>query len=239
MESHVTKLISAEEVISKLKDDGDFDKLRLKIIKKVKENEELRNNIIATVKQSAALNRAGAEKFKPRELSDAIHEEIGDNVLGQVSDALWGVIRSNDGMKGEISETVESVYNTLLNPIKVQGSSTTTQPVPGDNEVSNIHSFAESVLPHDELKETPGVSDCNDQQVNISEGGEHKKESLPPTPHNQRYVEEMEEDQNQQVVSPSDDDPSVPPGFGAFVKSDQQFDGIADDDDPDVPPGFG
>ncbi|KAF5195751.1 hypothetical protein FRX31_014662 [Thalictrum thalictroides] len=84
MESHVTKLISAEEVISKLKDDGDFDKLRLKIIKKVKENEELRNNIIATVKQSAALNRAGAEKFKPRELSDAIHEEIGMNLASPI-----------------------------------------------------------------------------------------------------------------------------------------------------------
>ncbi|PIA49796.1 hypothetical protein AQUCO_01300498v1 [Aquilegia coerulea] len=237
MESNVTKVISAEEVISKLKDDGDFDKLRLKIIKKLKENEELRNNIISTVKQSAALNRTGAEKFKPRELSDAIHEEIGDKVLGQVSDALWGVIRSNDGMKGEISETVESVYNTLLNP-KVQEPSLTREPVPSDNEVSNNHSSAVSVLPHDELKEMPGVSDWNDQQVNITEG-EHKKESRPPTPHNQRYVEEMEEDQNQQVVSPSEDDPSVPPGFSAFVKSDEQIDGIDDDDDPDVPPGFG
>ena len=29
---------SAEDVISKLKDDGDFDRLRLKIIRKLKEN---------------------------------------------------------------------------------------------------------------------------------------------------------------------------------------------------------
>jgi len=29
------------------------------------------------VKQSVALNRAGAENMKPRQLSDAIHEEVG------------------------------------------------------------------------------------------------------------------------------------------------------------------
>lgn len=39
--------------------------------------EELRNNIISAVKQSAALNRAGAENMKPRQLSDAIYEEVG------------------------------------------------------------------------------------------------------------------------------------------------------------------
>lgn len=33
--------ISAEDVISKLKDDGDFDRLRLKIIRKIKDNVSL------------------------------------------------------------------------------------------------------------------------------------------------------------------------------------------------------
>ncbi|TYK19454.1 hypothetical protein E5676_scaffold443G001070 [Cucumis melo var. makuwa] len=68
--------ISGEAVIEKLKDDGDFDKLRLKIIRKLKDNEELRNNIVAIVKQSAALNRAGTENVKPRQISDAIYDEL-------------------------------------------------------------------------------------------------------------------------------------------------------------------
>lgn len=38
--------------------------------------EELRSSIISVVKQSAALNRPGAENLKPRQLSDAIFEEI-------------------------------------------------------------------------------------------------------------------------------------------------------------------
>ncbi|MBA0862767.1 hypothetical protein Goshw_012516, partial [Gossypium schwendimanii] len=70
------KKIRKEEVIAKLKDDGDFDKLRLKIIRKLKDNEELRNNIISAVTQSAALNRPGAENMKVRQLSDAIHDEV-------------------------------------------------------------------------------------------------------------------------------------------------------------------
>ncbi|KAJ0047846.1 hypothetical protein Pint_16770 [Pistacia integerrima] len=68
---------SKDEVIAKLKDDGDFDRLRLKIIRKLKDNEELCNNIISVVKQSAALNSAGAANLKPRQLSDSIHEEVG------------------------------------------------------------------------------------------------------------------------------------------------------------------
>ncbi|KAF9601373.1 hypothetical protein IFM89_019105 [Coptis chinensis] len=81
--------ISAEEFLAKLKDDGDFDKPRLKIIQKLKENTTF----------------------------DAIHKEIGNTVTvtGQISDALWGVIRSTDGMKSEINNIVESVYNRLLN----------------------------------------------------------------------------------------------------------------------------
>lgn len=39
--------------------------------------EELRNGIISMVKQSAALNRPGAENLKPHQLSDAIHQEVG------------------------------------------------------------------------------------------------------------------------------------------------------------------
>lgn len=39
--------------------------------------DELRENIITIVKQSAALNREGAENMKPRQLSDDIYQEVG------------------------------------------------------------------------------------------------------------------------------------------------------------------
>ncbi|MFQ6637408.1 hypothetical protein Gotur_013392 [Gossypium turneri] len=63
------KKIRKEEVIAKLKDDGDFDKLRLKIIRKLKDN--------VPVKQLAALNCLGSKTMKVRQLLDAIHDEVG------------------------------------------------------------------------------------------------------------------------------------------------------------------
>lgn len=38
--------------------------------------EELRSSIVSAVKQSAVLNTPGFENLKPRQLSDAIHQEI-------------------------------------------------------------------------------------------------------------------------------------------------------------------
>ncbi|KAL5074223.1 hypothetical protein RYX36_013207 [Vicia faba] len=90
-------VVGKEEVIAKLKDDGDFDKLRLKIIRKLKENEELRQHITSIVKQSEVLNRAGAENMKPRRLCDVIFEEVGEKVMSHLSDSLWQIIRSDDG----------------------------------------------------------------------------------------------------------------------------------------------
>ncbi|CAI9262598.1 unnamed protein product [Lactuca saligna] len=113
----VNHTISCNDLISKLKDDGDFDRLRLKIIRKLKENEELRKSIVSMVKQSVALNRPGSENMKPRQLSDTIHQEVGDRVNEQISNGLWEIIRSPDGdIKTEITETVKSVYNKLSTP---------------------------------------------------------------------------------------------------------------------------
>ncbi|GKE28501.1 hypothetical protein Tco_1443885, partial [Tanacetum coccineum] len=105
--------MDCSDIISKLKDDGDFDKLRLKLIRKLKHNEELRDNIVSIVKQSVAINRPGAENMKPRQLSDAIHEEVGSKLNEQISDVLWEIIRSPDGMKSEITETVKAVCHKL------------------------------------------------------------------------------------------------------------------------------
>ncbi|GJV86519.1 hypothetical protein Tco_1530457 [Tanacetum coccineum] len=59
----------SEDDFSGIKEDGDDEEREY--------NEGLRNNIVSTVKQSVAINRPGVANMKPRELSDAIHEEDG------------------------------------------------------------------------------------------------------------------------------------------------------------------
>ncbi|TYG36189.1 hypothetical protein ES288_D13G045000v1, partial [Gossypium darwinii] len=81
----------------------------------------LRNNIISTVKQSAALNRLGSENMKVRQLSNAIHDEVGNKVMGQISDSLWEIIRSEGSTRTEITEIVVSHRNN--NESKFQGGS--------------------------------------------------------------------------------------------------------------------
>ncbi|KAK9103498.1 hypothetical protein Sjap_020752 [Stephania japonica] len=237
-------MLSADQVIEKLKDDGDFDKLRLKIIRKLKENEELRNSIISEVKQSAAINRAGVENLKPRQLSDAIHEEIGNKVMSQISDALWQVIRSNDGMHGEIRETVESVYNTLLNPREkdvdevepypgngpkpVQNEALSSSPATATCERENSPSCSES-------KDLPGFSGDNCIQPDNGQE-EQREETKVGMDQDQECVAEMKHEPDTREMSPSD--ASVPLGFGESVNNPQLCDG-SDADDPDLPPGFG
>ncbi|GFS33279.1 hypothetical protein Acr_00g0027600 [Actinidia rufa] len=235
--------LSAEDVISKLKDDGDFDRLRLKIIRKLKENEELRNGIVSMVKQSAALNHPGVENMKPQQLSDAIHQEVGDKVMNQISDSLWEIIRSHDGMKSEITETVQSVYNKLLKPRgNEEGeSSSLNSLVPVEKQAD--HSVTQTVSPHEmvdvsdnEPKEPPGFSLSNHHQNNHVEPP--KEELQLAMPHDKNTIEEQnKEPHHPEDTIEADNEDGAPPGFSAVRESQQPCDGS--DDDPDVPPGFG
>ncbi|XP_022737627.1 uncharacterized protein LOC111290545 [Durio zibethinus] len=239
------KKITKEEVIAKLKDDGDFDKLRLKIIRKLKENEELRNNIIAAVKQSAALNRPGAENMKLRQLSDAIHDEIGNKVMGQISDSLWEIIRSEGGMRSEITETVLSVYDKIANPLeKEKGESSMNDMMPVEKEAENNGSIKASAgrvddtLSDGDPKEPPGFSLSNNHRSNHHRQQYEVKWQLP-RPYDNEPVENWKEElhHSQHGQDQDDVDVSVPPGFSEDVDQKQPCD--ASDEDPDVPPGFG
>ncbi|XP_077236982.1 uncharacterized protein LOC143878594 [Tasmannia lanceolata] len=234
-ESGSTKEITEEEVIGKLKDDGDFDNLRLKIIRKLKDNEDLRNSIISAVKHSEVLNRQGAENLKPRQLSDAIHEEIGSKVMSQISDAVWDIIRSGDGMKNEITETVESVYNKFLNP---KGKEVQDDlPLPTNQPLSEMGANVSlTVSPCDrnptcviEPNEPSGFSLSNCPQADGS------REEDKVSSHDQSHEEQKEPCDPPDVGHLSDGEP---PGFAvALVHNEQKDDGS--DEDPDVPPGFG
>ncbi|KAF3584332.1 hypothetical protein F2Q69_00026512 [Brassica cretica] len=54
-------------------------------------------------------------------------ESTGSKMLSQLSDGLWGIIRSEDGMKSEIRETLQSVYAILSNPGGLQEGPSTRE----------------------------------------------------------------------------------------------------------------
>ncbi|XP_073307506.1 uncharacterized protein [Primulina huaijiensis] len=235
--------IRAEEVISKLKDDGDFDRLRVKIIRKFKENEELRGNIISLVRQSAALNSPGTENMKPRQLSDAIHREIGDKLMSQVSEGLWNIIRSADGMKTEITETVQSVYEKILNPRRDDNvetsSSMNSGPIRSDikNNLDTKSSAGEidgSLLDR-EPNEPPGFS-LNDlhRSNEMNNIDRHNKIGLHPSSRKRKGMKEV---RYKNLQSDDLEEPNNPPGFSSFLGHSKSAG--ATDEDPEVPPGFG
>ncbi|XP_044476447.1 uncharacterized protein LOC123203997 isoform X2 [Mangifera indica] len=196
--------------------------------------EELRNNIISAVKQSTALNRAGAENMKPRQLSDAIHEEIKFKVMSQISDGLWEIIRSKEGMKSEIEETVQSVYDKLVNPggLRVGESSThdmLDQKEPHDNcPIEPLACTVVETLPDREPKAPPGF--CQNHYHNDQEKQLQDAQQLP-MPYDTDQVELQKEGIHHSK------DVLQPPGFSIDVEHKQLCD--CSDEDPDVPPGFG
>lgn len=234
--------ISAEDVISKLKDDGDFDRLRLKIVRRLKNNEDLRSNIISVVKQSAALNRPGAENMQARQLCDAIHDEIRVNVMNQISDGLWEIIQSGDDMKTEIKETVQSVYDKLLNSErKAEGESTTSSAqVPGRGGikingpvfVSGDRNDTSSNGEHIEASgfPLPDNTAINDHDL--------KSETQQPWPVDKTFAEPGREPHfHNGSLQSKDGDSSSPPCF--FSSGKRKRASNASDEDPDIPPGFG
>ncbi|XP_025013925.1 uncharacterized protein LOC8272486 isoform X2 [Ricinus communis] len=206
-----------------------------------KKREELRDSIISIVRQSAALNRAGAENMKPRQLSDAIYDEVGNEVMNKISDGVWEIIRSVDGMKNEITETVQSVYDKLVEPERKGMGESSTHDVmlfqnEADNEVTVKASVAVNAVDHnssdDELQEPPGFPLPMNNNYEL-------KEDLQLPMHCRRTVEELKEGSHhwKDVLESDDVDPDAPPGFSADIEHKQPCD--SSDEDPDVPPGFG
>ncbi|CAN7096651.1 unnamed protein product [Brassica rapa subsp. narinosa] len=189
--------ISKEEVIEKLKDDGDFDSLRLQIIRRLKDNEELRNKMISVVKESRALNRPDAQTMKTRQLSDAIFQEVGSKMLSQLSDGLWGIIRSEDGMKNEIRDTVQSVYTTLSNPGGVQ------EVKPSTRESEHNIPTSSSLL---HLGNEFGPSSKQKQELIYVQ--ENKGEAACSSSTNNRV---SYTDHNNNINCDDDEDPELPP----------------------------
>ncbi|CAJ1943534.1 unnamed protein product [Sphenostylis stenocarpa] len=232
------EVVGKEEVIAKLKDDGDFDRLRLKIVRKLKDNEELRQHIASIVKQSVALNRAGAENMKPRQLSDAIYEEVGDKVMGEISESLWQIIRSGDGMKSEIMETVQCVYDKMANPKRkdeVLLSTSDVMPIQRQGETASAAEFNDT-LHENEPDEPPGFTLVHNN-LNSNNQDDHDKGKVHVQ--TQGLTTEWKEDSHpsQDTLGEDDVHTNAPPGFSMDVE--QKPPSGSSDEDPDVPPGFG
>ncbi|KAF9606174.1 hypothetical protein IFM89_023600 [Coptis chinensis] len=108
-----SSVITPEDVLESLMNDGTIDAIRLKIINQLKANEELKKNTITMVEQSKVLNTPGAEKQTKRELFDALRQELETPVLEKASKSFWELTVEDDGLGKEISETVERVFYQL------------------------------------------------------------------------------------------------------------------------------
>ncbi|XP_028801638.1 uncharacterized protein LOC114756869 isoform X2 [Neltuma alba] len=108
-----SSVITPEDVLEMLMNDGTIDALRLKIINQLKANEELKSTTIKMAEQSKVLNTPGAEKQTKRELFDALRQELEAPILEKASKSVWDLILDNSGLGREISETVERVFCRL------------------------------------------------------------------------------------------------------------------------------
>ncbi|KZV17021.1 hypothetical protein F511_20820 [Dorcoceras hygrometricum] len=108
-----SSVITPEDVLETLMNDGTIDAMRLKIINQLKANGELKSNAIKMMEQSKVLNTPGAEKQTKRELFDALRQELEGPVLEKASKSVWELILDQNGLGKEISETVERVFCQL------------------------------------------------------------------------------------------------------------------------------
>ncbi|CAL4938393.1 unnamed protein product [Urochloa decumbens] len=204
---------TAAEVVGRLKDDGDFDALRRAIVRKVKDNEVLRNKIISEVKQSVVLQEDGSEKLKLKDLSDAIYKDIGKNVMGQISDEVWNVIQSNET---DIRGTIEAVYNRILNPEKAREPSSKKLKTGKEQQVLPAKAPTPTTVAVEEEDDEPppgfGFRDRN----NIAAAAAQKQQSPPNLENHNEGKPNGGEPAAVGEGGPEggDDDPVVPPGFG-------------------------
>lgn len=163
--------------------------------------------------------------------------------MGQISDGLWKIIRSPDGMKSEITETVQSVYDKILNPKgkEVGESSSPFYVTPIQKEAYNNGSHTtstnenEGTLSDSEPKEPPGFTLCGHNQNDCEEQTKEELQLAHEKSPTKKLKVELQDSQD--VLDPNSVQLNVPPGFPSGMGLTQSSD--HSDEDPDVPPGFG
>ncbi|KAF3340136.1 hypothetical protein FCM35_KLT15907 [Carex littledalei] len=182
---------TAEEVIDRIRDDGDFDSLRLSLSRNLKHNDQLRKSIVEEVKQSLVLNDDISDKIKIRDLSDALYQELGGKIMGKISDEVWDAINLSEQ---EIQETVESVYYRILHPEKEKKKKKE------DTSNSALGNNQNCIKQENEPDDPPGFA------LPTKDNESLKNDVAPPGFGSAGDVNEM-------AKGPSEDDLDAPPGF--------------------------
>lgn len=157
--------------------------------------------------------------------------------MNQISDGLWSVIRSADGMQTEIKETVQSVYDKLSIPVEKGNGDSSSQK---DSSLVNKLEIGDATgafaaggtHSEEELNEPPGFGPTEKQNKKSQ-----IKNTGRPNRRKRKTIEEKDGDslQLEDLAEPDNLDHGAPPGFSSMLK----HSGDASDEDPDVPPGFG
>lgn len=154
---------------------------------------------------------------------------ISEKVMSHISDSLWKIIRSNDdGMKGEIMETVQSVYDKLANPKgKDEVMLSTSDAMPGQRQGETASGIEnDDCLHENEPQEPPGFTLLHNHLNNNN----HEDQGST--------LEQKKDAHSSPDTLGEDDHCNVPPGFSKDTEHNPPPD-CTSDEDPDVPPGFG
>lgn len=164
--------------------------------------------------------------------------------MSEISDGIWKVIRSGEGMKIEITETVQSVYNKLVNPnVNEEGQTSygaslqsAEKRVESNGHATSSACETNGTLSNSVPNEPPGLvrSDLGQNNKN-----NHEEPGMPmPNDNKAREEYKLETQVSAHCSAPNNDDASAPPpGFSNVMEHKQPI--HVNDEDPDVPPGFG
>lgn len=155
-------------------------------------------------------------------------------VMGQISESLWEIIRSADGMKSEIEDTVQYMCNKLLNP-SGKDMQTPMQTMDCSRSYAVPSSETSAVFNNERKKPLGFCLPSNNQ----NDGEQHNEKAQVTVSHERGFSEGLRNEQNpsHEVSTPDDVDVAMPPGFSANGKNRKLFNDT--EDDPELPPGFG
>ncbi|RAL48069.1 hypothetical protein DM860_017860 [Cuscuta australis] len=198
--SSSSSVITPEEVLETMMNDGTIDAIRLKIITHLKANEELKNTTIKMVEQSKVLNTPGAEKQTKRELFDALRQELETSVLEKASKSVWELILDQNGIGKEISGTVEDVF------CRLSGRESPLFPAASESKPEKDDGDAE-----EREAEKKGSSDISSKKRKLHDLGKNTEEgegggicvSAPNTSHDNSTPEAVDDSSNTKMSTPS------------------------------------
>lgn len=154
--------------------------------------------------------------------------------MRQISDGLWQIIRSPDGMKSEITGTVQSVYDKLVNPDQNRSVNLSTVngksvDIVGDGGSLAASSSQNGSLSDAEPQEPPGFSLLHNLKSRDGTLQPNIRENVPSEDRSDHFKQPYD------VLMPDKANPTIPPDF---TMPDERRLSCGSDEDPPLPPGF-